>query len=140
MKPISIIPIGLVTLTLASIVLTLLAFWLFHDSGLGAGSDMKRPDGDGSVDALSPGVFVVFLFSLLAAYWVGRQSGRLKSAWSERDREQLVDPSFLRAKASLEAAAATQQSSIRTRDWAAGEQPSREYRPDKNVFDHTRPR
>lgn len=133
MKPRSKIPIGLVALTLASIVLALLVFWSFHGGGLSAGSNIVRSDDGGIVDALSPATLTVFLLSLLATYWIGRQSGRLRSLRSESARGELVDQSFLRAKASLEAAAETQDGATRPR--AAEELTARENRPRNRPFD-----
>lgn len=133
MKPHSKVPIGLVALTLASIVLALLVFWSFQGGGLSVGSNINRSADGGIVDALSPATLTVFLLSLLATYWVGRQSGRLRSARSESTHGQLVDPSFLRAKASLEAAAA-QGGPNRAPDQAAGKPPTQEDRPEDHAF------
>lgn len=125
MKPRSKIPIGLVALTLASIALALLVFWSFQGSGLSVGSNINRPDGGGAVDVLSPATFIVFILSLLATYWIGRESGRFWLRRSKNYHEQLVDESFLRAKASLESAAQAQESLTRTHDRVAEELPTR---------------
>lgn len=113
MKPRSRIPIGLVALTLASIALALIVFWSFGGSQPSAASQIEMSDdgakqlseaSPGVLDALSPAAFAIFDLSLMTTYWVGRQSGPLRSSGAGLGRGQLVDPSFLRARASLMAA------------------------------------
>lgn len=108
MNPRSKIPIGLLALTLASVVLALLVFWSFSHSGLRAGTNIQMSRGDDGSEkafsALSPAALFILLISLPAAYWAGRKSGRRPSPSSETGRGQLLDPSFSRAKASLQTA------------------------------------
>jgi|GEM_PF-5097706 len=112
MKPRSKIPIGLLALTLASIALALTVFWSFGGGGPGAAPNIQisdegaqqRQEAAGVFNSLSPAAFAIFVLSLITTYWVGRQSSPLRTAGAGVDRGQLVDPSFLRARASLLAA------------------------------------